>query len=174
MMQSKKQSKGKTLKAFTIPPKNTPISISNPIPDYEDSGVRFQGYYKRQISGNQYELKKQIPADIIPFALEGSGSAIRQLQVTQTRRQFITGISFCWKLDPASTPNVRSLDIFAPDGTMIIQIPFHATGSNQLIFNPPIQIREVLYFPQNLYFVLGSVGGTDSISGNITGFLEDK
>jgi len=52
--------KKKTSPIFYVgTPTATPQTQSAVIPNYEDSGVKFQGYYKQDVGGGKFELRKQ-------------------------------------------------------------------------------------------------------------------
>ena len=60
------------------------------IPAYEDTGVRYQGKYKKQVTQKEYSLKNQIP---IRYAFTiWSGGASQNITRTANRKFFCTSI----------------------------------------------------------------------------------
>lgn len=176
MTQSKKQSKKpKVIKAFTIPPKDTPISRDNPIPPYEDSGVRYQGYYKKQVNYNQYEIRKQYPAKPIQSSHANTGSEARLTEITPNLDYFITSISIHFTTDQTSGAYIQ---ILHPNGTLLFIHELQAQNSEYIEFNAPIKvIPDFAVLPQYLVFVYGSLGGAGAgrtVSLILNGFLEEK
>lgn len=69
------------------------------IPAYEDSGVRYQGKYKTQTSGNSYELKGQ--GKILTTGKFSSTNSADNYALSSQKKFFMTGLWIQWALAAA-------------------------------------------------------------------------
>ena len=99
-MTTKKSSKTpitNSLLDFSNLPSNINQSLSA-IPNYEDVGVKYQGYSKTLVNGNSYQLNRQIPKGI-RFIGSGSfpnnGATLVYTKPTDENKDlYISGITF--------------------------------------------------------------------------------
>jgi hypothetical protein len=130
-MTKKKKKKAKVISSpivWNVPTAQT-ATVNTP-PPYEDSGVRYQGYYKKQISGNTWELKKQkaICEQAILFGGGAWGNQSLPLHIQEGKTRF-----FLTTLQITSSP--LNIDI---DLQLLIQDAVtYAFGFNDLVLQVP-------------------------------------
>lgn len=130
---------------------------------YPDSGVQYAGYFKRQLSGNRYELKQQVP---YYFAFSGG---LTDGIITSTPT-FITAISIWCKDLTGKSPLGDELTLNNADNSASnIRFSQHIIdGTNFFFYTFPTPLQ----FPNGIYYTDFNGSGTGRTQVQLWGWQE--
>jgi len=144
-----KQAKPKAVKSFVgdIPAQPTNQIISNQMPPYEESGVKFMGYARKLGANGQWELKKQYPWSFVYDVQDpvyGNAYPVIKTYTNQGFQLFITDILIQHNaMNIASIGNLELYDDYGktiPIKIFSYQMPFsfNNLASMPYHFDPPL------------------------------------
>jgi len=181
----KKKKKAKAVSSPII--KDIPI-LTDPkviVPPYEDSGVRYQGYYKKQTSGNTYELKKQYPVTYWNRSINGAWVATNPfaLGINSQSNFYLTRIEII--AQPATTANPLYIVIYdglSAVGVQKIQLMIAPNAESVTMagatvgghYKQEFEFNPTLRFDNGFYVSLTNPGYFEILYIIIHGFLEDR
>lgn len=148
-------------------------------PPYEDSGVKYQGYYKVKLNDNSYALKKQ---DRFFFFRQATGGGNTDyFATTRQRRLYITDINIQFNITTYNSLNSVNLSPVTADhtgtGSTMLNIGLWGNaGAVNVHFEVPFVIDLItsndILTDLRILITNNAPTGTDRIYLTISGFYE--